>query len=292
MKNIFRTLKRLYSAAKVEEFWYRWATTPTSIDSIVLQDLSALVSRSREQYANNDYVKRYVELCRTNIVGADGISVQSVVPSTLGMPNDTVAQQAIEKYWNKFSEGVDPSRTITRSEFEQLVVQSCAIDGEAFVVLRRGDKISFSLLDPAQCPVNYNDANRFIRAGIKYTDITLEVPVSYYFYSGSQLTTTYNTGELIEIPVSDCWHIYRKEWVGQKRGIPWVATSLGRLRTLEGYENSALVNARIGSTKMGFLTRKSGDAQYTGDENINGDIISTAEPGGFEILPDGYELMS
>lgn len=290
IKNNF--LKRLYSASKVEDFWFRWATTPTSIDSIILEDQWALVARSREQYANNDYVRRYVELCKTNIIGADGISVQSTIKGTQGT-SDPLAQSAIEKYWETFSEGVDPSNTISRSDFEQSIIQSCIIDGEAFVALRKIDgKTKFSLLDPAQCPVDYNDQAKFIRAGIKYTDLTMEVPVSYFFRMGNLVNSGYRTGDLIELSAFECWHIFKREWVGQKRGIPWIATSLGRLRTLEGYENAALVNARIGTTKMGFLSRKSGDMEYTGELNQDGNIISNTEPGSFEILPDGYELMS
>lgn len=285
-------LHRLYSAAKVEEFWHRWATTPTSIDNIIYTDHKALVSRSREQYANNDYVRRYVELCRTNIIGADGISVQSVVSGLKDGENDSLAQAAIEQYWNKFCEGVDPSRTITRSDLEQSIIQSCVIDGEAFVNVRRdSDYVSFRLIDPSQCPLDYNDESHFIRFGIKYKDSMMDIPVSYFFRTGTNVyNTNYTSGELVEIPAADCWHIFRREWVGQKRGLPWTATSLGRLRILEGYENAALVNARVGATKMGFFTRKSGDAEYSGEINEQGNLVSQAEPGSFEELPEGYEL--
>lgn len=282
-------LRRLYSAAKIEDYWHRWATTPTSIDTVIYSDHWALVARSREQYANNDYVRRFVELCRTNIIGADGISVQSVVAGIAGQA-DTLAQSAIEQYFQKFSEAVDPARSMTRSDFEQLVIQSCAIDGEAFVMLRRSESLAFSLLDPAQCPIDYNDDSRYIRAGIRYTDAMMDIPVAYYFRTGKTLNGGYRSGDLMEIAASDCWHIYRREWVGQKRGLPWIATSLGRLRTLEGYENAALINARVGATKMGFFTRESGDAEYTGEQDETGRIVSEAEPGGFEILPDGYKL--
>lgn len=287
-------MKRLYSAAKIEEYWHRWATTPTSIDSVIYHDHWALVARSREQYANNDYVKRYVELCRTNIIGADGISVQSTVTGLAGQA-DTLAQAAIEAHWLRFCEAVDPARAMSRSDFEQSVIQSCAIDGEAFVLVRRGEQhrngIAFSLLDPAQCPVDYNDGALNIRAGIRYSDATLEIPIVYYFRTGQTLNSSYRSGDLIEISAAECWHIYRREWVGQKRGIPWVATSLGRLRTLEGYENAALINARVGATKMGFFSRKSGNSEFVGEESASGAIVTDAEPGSFEELPDGYELM-
>ena len=274
--------KRIFSAVEKEEFWSKWGTSAESIDQIIKADLQTLVARAREQYANNDYVKRYVNLCQTNIVGENGISVQSTVTDRQGNA-DTAVQAVLEDSWADFSMSVNTAGTLCRSEFESLVVQGCAIDGEAFVIRHVSPAftygVAFSTIDPMLCPVGYNDIDNNIIAGIQYDD--LGRPSKYFFASSK-------SESYIEISADNCRHVFLSEWVGQKRGIPWVATSLGRLKTLEGYQNAALINARVGATKMGFFTT-TGDNLYQG-EKVDGGVISEAEPGSFEQLPDGVSI--
>jgi len=284
---------RMFNAAKNESYWSGWMNTPSSIDSVVYQDREKLLAKSREQYANNDYVKRFVNLCQTNIVGDSGISVQSIVLDEAGNP-DSAIRELIETKFAEFSIGVDPSGRFSRAEFESQVIQSCAIDGEAFVLIRRGRQyrhgIAFSLIDAARCPTNYNDESRFIRAGIRYSDSSLEIPVEYYFTNAPTSTSSYTTGNYTGVPAENLLHVYRIEWVGQKRGLPWVATTLDRLRTLEAYEQAALIAARVGAAKMGFFTVDG--AEYTGETDDAGNTIMDAEPGSFEQLPPGMKFQA
>lgn len=282
---------RLFNAAKTEEFWFSWSKSAKSIDQVIHQDLVSLVARSREQYANNDYVKRFVNLSQTNIVGENGISVQSTVKDRQGNP-DRAVQRLIEESWLEFSKGVDVTGLMSRAEFESLVVQGCAIDGEAFVVqqIDRSAKygVSFYLIDPLLCPVDYHDPNKNIISGVRYGKNG--APIEYYFRTSTpQAGYSANRDDLTTISASQCWHIFLPEWVGQKRGIPWTATALGDLRTLDGYIDAALTNARVGATKMGFFETE-GDGQYSGEDNGSGDLIMDAEPGAFEQLPQGVKV--
>lgn len=282
---------RLFDAAKTEEFWFSWSKSAKSIDQVIHDDLISLVARSREQYANNDYVKRFVNLSQTNIVGENGISVQSTVKDRNGKP-DRAVQRLIEEAWADFSTGVDASGMMSRAEFEALVVQGCAVDGEAFVVETVGAAfdygVSFQLIDPLLCPADYHDASQNIIGGVKYDN--LGVPVEYYFRTSTpQAGYAADRQNFTTISASQCWHIFLPEWVGQKRGIPWTATSLGGLRTLDGYIDAALTNARVGATKMGFF-ETTGDGTYTGEDDGAGNIIMDAEPGAFEQLPEGVTL--
>lgn len=277
-------VKRLFSAAKTEEFWYSWSKSAKTIDQVVFEDQVSLIARSREQYANNNYVKRFVKLSQTNIVGENGITVQSTVKDRKGEP-DRAVQQIIEDDWKQFSMGVDASGDMSRAEFEGLAVQSCAINGEAFVVQQVSAAykygIAYYFLDPLLCPVSYNDPNQNIIGGIKYA---LDgAPIEYYFK-----TSVEQQGYTV-LSAAQCWHVYLPEWVGQKRGIPWTATSLGDLRTLDGYIEAALVNARVGAAKMGFF-QTTGDNTYVGEDDSDGNLIMDAEAGSFEQLPEGVTL--
>lgn len=54
-----------------------WSSIPVSPDEYITQRLPILVARMREQWSNNDHVKRYIDLCRRNIVGPRGIVMQA-----------------------------------------------------------------------------------------------------------------------------------------------------------------------------------------------------------------------
>lgn len=283
-RQIARFKMRLFSAAETEEFWHKWGQSSQTIDQIIVSDRDTLLARSREQYANNDYVKRFVNLCQTNIVGENGIDVRSTVIDSSGQ-QDTAVQKVLEGEWREFSKAVDPAESMTMVELEWLITQGEAIDGEAFIIRKKSSAfkygIAFYLIDPILCPVGYNDKNKGIYSGIRY-DGNMK-PVSYYFKTSQNVTKDY-----IEIPAADCKHVFLREWVGQKRGLPWVSTALGRLKILEGYEKAALINARVGATKMGFFVTE-GDGQYVGEETDDG-LIMNAEPGTFEQLPEGVRL--
>jgi len=60
---------------------------------------------------------------------------------------------------------------------------------------------------------------------------------------------------------------------------------------LGGYEEAALVNARTGAAKMGFYTTPDGNMEI-GEVQDDGSLVTTAEPGTFEQLPQGVEFNS
>jgi len=71
-----------------------------------------------------------------------------------------------------------------------------------------------------------------------------------------------------------------------------MAAPMLRLHMLSEYEDSAIVNARVGASKMGFFT--SDDAEGFGGEPdaSTGELITGAEPGTFEQLPTGTTFQS
>lgn len=286
--------QRLFDASKTENIWSTWSNTPKHINQIIHEDLSKLVAKSREQYANNDYVKRYVGLCQTNISGENGVMVQSKVMDRQGN-QDTPIQQVIEQAWDSFSTAVDPSDTCSRAEFEAQVIQACAIDGESFVMRHISKKyrygVAFSIIDAALCDTTYHDTDKNIISGIEYDSDSK--PVAYYFSKASNHAAVgyYQPKDYHRIPADKIIHVFMPEWAGQKRGIPWTATSLGRLRTLKGFEDAAVTAARVGATKMGFFTSENG-GEYTGEMDSYGDMIMEAEPGSFEQLPEGVSFQS
>lgn len=294
LKKVKSAMMRLYDGAKTEHYWSSWGKSITTIDQAIHDDWEALVARSRDQYANNSVVKRYVDLCRVNIVG-ESVQVQSTVKDARGN-SDLPVQRLIEREFANFSRKVTPCG-LTRQEFESAVVQGCAIDGEVFIqpVISKKSRygIEFRFIDPTLCPVFYHDQNKNIRHGIEYDENG--APVAYYFsdtpIKRNIFTQQFAThgDKLKRISADSIMHIFNSEWIGQKRGVPWSAVVLGQLRNIDGYVESAIINARVGATKMGFF-ETSGNGEYIGEDDGFGNQIMDAEPASFQVLPEGLKL--
>jgi lambda family phage portal protein len=65
------------------------------------------------------------------------------------------------------------------------------------------------------------------------------------------------------------------------------------MRQLAGYEDAEVIAARVAASKMGFFTRNELGQGYDGSEvDDNGDLITDAEPGTFEQLPNGVSFQT
>ena len=288
--------KRYYKAAKADRLTWSWTKLPQSADQVVAQNQRALRARSREQYANNDYARRFVGMVQANVIGPNGISMQARAVSRRGNP-DTSANDGIEAAWKDWGrkEYCDISRRFTWREMQRLFIGGVAIDGEAFVIKHKSRAMRYGfalqLIDPELCPVDYNQPDDNIRMGIEYDEF--DRPVAYHFQTLTQDGSYTRDGQrYIRYAADQVIHAYIAEMVGQRRGMPWMSTALLRMNQLAGYEEAAVVAARVGATKMGFFTSPDGQGLTGDDTDAQGNLISEAEAGTFEQLPDGVQFQS
>ena len=68
-----------------------------------------------------------------------------------------------------------------------------------------------------------------------------------------------------------------------------MSNALSRLKMLDGFEEAALVNARVAASKMGFFVSPEGDG-FMGDDYDNHAPIMDASPGTFTQLPTGMDF--
>lgn len=292
------TAIRNYAAGMVDRLTASWTNTPMTADEVTHSRLSTLRARSREQYANNDYAKRYVNMVRNHVVGANGILLQAKIKDPSGTM-DKAANQAVELAWGNWGrkESADVEQRLTWGEQQRLFVATAATDGEAIVqiiVSRNLGRFSFALkhIDPELLDVNHNaelENGNVIRFGIEFNSMGRRV--AYHFRdmkAGSFYARTARA--YIRVPAEDVIHGFIAERVGQKRGIPWCSTALMRMNMLQGYEEASLVAARAGASKMGFYKSSTGE-QYQGDDtDENGNLIEQVEPGSMVQLPNGVEF--
>lgn len=289
---------RMFTGANVDRFGTAWGTQPLTADDVINKNQRILVARSREQAANNDYAKKFLRLCRNNIVGPKGVLLQAKSTDSTGKL-DTLANEAIEiamAEWGK-KQNCDVTGKLSWRSIQAACVNSAAKDGEFFVRLVFGADagpwgFALQLLDPQRCPVDMVEDRlsngHFIRQGIEFNRYGR--PVAYYFSTVDESDENYRWAgrDFVRIPADEILHGFFDDMVGQKRGLPWMATSLFRMRHLGGMEEAALVNARAGANKMGFIEW---DENGSGPEFEDDDeLIIDTEPGEFQVLPQGARI--
>lgn len=294
--------KRSYAASVVSRLTSDWAVSIRSADADIHTSLRALRARSRELAINNDYAKKYLSMCVTNIVGPAGIAFQNKAKDTNGNL-DKAANDAIEAGFFEWGRKGSPSvcGKLSWLDIQRLVVKTVARDGEVLVrkVIGQGSlKFSFSLqvieadfLDETH---NETAANgNQIRMGIEFDK--WGKPVAYHMLTSHPGEYAYGTGykgmARERVPASEIIHVFSTERPGQSRGVPWMHAAMTRLNMLGGYEEAALVGARVGASKMGFFTKTGeGAGAYTGTTSETGEMLTEAEPGTFDMLPEGVDF--
>jgi len=300
-----RIRRRSWSAAAQTRLTGTWSSAPVPVQRDIRTELKILRARSREQFQNNDYVRRFINMVAMNIVGHSGVAFQA---KTIGIGNepDEPANNALESAWVDWGrpQTCDIAERTSWRSAQRLIAQSVARDGEAFVRLRRDANMqrnpygfSIQMIDPELVDVALNreksTRGNEIVSGVEIDGVGRAV--AYYVLSKSPGSETYakfdGTG-YIRVPADEMLHIYLPEWVNGFRGIPWVASSLYRLQMLNGYEEAELVAARTAASKMGFFVETDG-GEYIGDgEDASGNLIADAAPGQFERLPSGVTFQS
>jgi lambda family phage portal protein len=278
-------------------------TFPVPSEWIIRQHQRAVVARARWISINNDYARGYMRLCRQNIVGHHGIRYQAQAKLANGKL-DKNANEAIEKAWLDWGHrrNADVAGQKSWRLIQQAVVNSLVRNGEFMIRVVTGPASKYGrygfqlqILDPQRCNPQYDvfdmPNGNFIRSGIEFT--SAGKPVAYYFQQESESEAwnayQYAGRSYTRIPAEEIIHDFIPDMEGQKRGLPWLLTALWRLRQLDAYEDAAVVNARAGAAKMGFVewSDDSPGPDYDADE---GELMLDMEAGAIPVLPKGAKV--
>ena len=283
-----------FDGAGIHRLLLDWIAQARSADEEIRGDIRLLRARARELGRNNSYVKRYFRLLTNNVIGPMGIKLQAQVWA--GEEPDIRANAAIEVAWNDWaSSPVTVDGKLTLRRFEKLVLKTMACDGEAFIRLWRGyegnayglalQAIDADLIDETFTRPRRGSENE-IRMGVEVD--SLSRPVGYWVWN----TTAFGVDVMREryfVPAGEMLHLYDPERVNQTRGVTWVHSVMVPAHMLNAYEESEAVAARIGASKMGLFEKRT--------DAVVGDLASEpkpatmeANPGTFDIVPDGYEF--
>lgn len=285
--------RRAFDASGTGRLLSSWTTQSMSYDYDILKSLDTLRARSRQLHQNNDYARRYINLCVTNIVGPQGLKLQNKAATNSGKLY-VEANNIIEGNFGEWGKSCTVDRCMSWLDVQRVSLTAASIDGEVFIRMYDDPQnkymLSLQILESDYLDVNFNNENARIRMGIEYDSYGR--PIAYWFYKthpGDNHKYTRSIGERIRVSESDVIHVYYKERPSQSRGVPWMHSAMTRLNHLGAYEEAELVASRVGSAKMGFITNPGGD-DYKGPADTDGNIEIEAEPGTFEQLPMGYDI--
>lgn len=296
-----KVFKRSYSGANTGRLFADFKASERSADSELKPVLKVLRSRSRDLVRNNEYAKRYVDLLKTNVIGQNGFKLQVKAADSTGKL-DQAGNQALESAFSRWGKlgNCSADGKMSWVDVQKMAIESLARDGEVFIVKHRNaafkDSFALEFIEADQIDEEKNEKfgdGREIRMGVELDKFRR--PVAYHmiqYHPGDyDFTTQTKTKKTVRIPADRMLHIFMPLRAGQTRGEPWMSPALAAIKQLGAFREAAIVNARVGASKMGFFTSPAGDG-FIGDDMDGNVPLMDAEPGTLHQLPQGVEFQS
>lgn len=268
-----------------------WLALAVGPNAELQYDIRQLRNRARDLEKNDALVRRYLALVAENVVGHRGLTLQSRNLLPDGSPN-TRANDQIEAAWAEWGRAGECTMDGRQSFVElcQLLVRLAARDGEVLVRKVRGVGkfgLRLAVLDPDlfddQGQARTASGGNLIHNGVEVDGWGR--PVAYHLWTHHLGET--GVGRKVErIPASEVLHLARPRRAGTVRGESWLAPVLVPIRHRNGYIEAAVVNARTGAAKMGFIQQSGEDAGVGPDPDAPPQELE-ASPGVLERLAPG-----
>ena len=215
--------KRRYEGALIDRLRNDFVGSTQSADSEIRYSIRKLRDRCRDLHRNNAYVKRYVNLLKTNIIGSMGIKLQAQVIDQDKSP-DFVANAQIERNFSDWSKKGTCSAD-GRSSFldiQKLVIENLAIDGEVLIQLlpnaRNDFGFALNVIDIDYLDEEKNETLRNgneIRMGVEMD--ANRKPVAYHVFTKHPYDYNFSNSlrrETVRIPADNIIHIiFRKDHI-------------------------------------------------------------------------------
>lgn len=246
---------------------------------------------------NHDLSRGVLDILVQNTVGPHGIQVEPQPRRADGTIHDEFARQilTLHRDWSRRPE-------VTWQHdwpgAQRVMARTLYRDGEAFAqrlmghvrFLDHGTAIPYSieLMEPDFVPIDYDDLNHGIRAGIEIN--AWRRPVAYLVYKdhpGERFRYT-SRADLKRVPAERMAHIKIVDRIGQLRGASIFASVLARLDDVKDYEESERIAAKVAASMAAFIVKGGPDLyvpeQYTDNEERDmrfrpGMVFDTLAPG-------------
>jgi len=309
-----RTLERMYAGAEANRLTNNKRPKNQSADSELLGPFGADAARawSRALVRDNAYAWGVVDTIVSSVVGC-GISAQSQIETPEGDDVENV-NELRDKIWSEWCEVCDINGQLTFAEIQQLAQREVVEAGECLIHLVNTPNRTFrGITRPVPFAIELIEAdrlasdrdtyaiggrteNRVIR-GVELDE--LGKPIAYWVYPehpSSPYATRNTTSE--RIPAANIRHLFRKDRIGQSRGVTWFAPVMGWLRDLGVYVDNEIQASAVASCFGVAITTNgapgAGVMPSTGsDQNdTNGNRLEYIEPAMVTYLQPGESIES
>lgn len=287
------------------------ATSSQAINAELDGSLVIMRARARQLCQSNEYGRRFLNLVATNVVGRTGpvLQVRAYMAQTdrkKAPVLDKAANDAIEIHWARWGQRADIAGRMHLAHMLRVTAKAVARDGEALVRLVRNRDLPYGMalqlleIDRLDETMNATlQGGGAIRQGVEI-DSTGR-PVAYWLKSAHP-GDRYLPGNLRaeRVAAENIRHVFLPERAEQVRGYTWLHAVLLRSAQLHGFNEAAVLAARIGASKVAVLQRTdeaAPDATTTmadgqsGGQN-GGAMHMNVEGGEMFELPPGYSLNS
>lgn len=299
-----RPRRRSFQAAEVSRLAANWSTMITSIGQEQYESLQALRARARELAQNNDHVRRFLSLAKSNVIGHQGIMLRPRFKMRSNPERfDELANNRIMDAWRRWSQvGIcTMDGKLSWRDVQNLVIETIARDGEILIrhvegrAARNEFGYAIQLLE-----VDHFDDDRHLTLRRTPQGGKLFMGVETDRWGRPQLYHLLedHPGDIFgqgrqrsrPVPADEYEHPFIMERAGQLRGLPWLVTAMLRLRRLGQYELAELVASEIGASHRGWLVGPQGDAGIETDidegtdHNLNDTPVTDLEAGQVQQL--------
>ena len=294
-----KMMKRQFAAANAGRLFSDFPGSDRSADSELRPIITRMRSRSRDLARNNEYAKRYLNLMKINVVGERGFTLQVKHTDPRGRL-DQEGNQAAEsafKAWGRMGRCTVDGK-MSWLDVQKLAIESLARDGEVLIIKHRGnsfhDSFALEFIEPDQLDEEKNEqlpGGNEIRMGVELDKF--KRPVAYHlktYHPGDYDYTAFRMNQQHRrVPADRVIHAFIQLRAGQTRGEPWLAAAIPALKQLHAFREAAVINARIGASKMAFITTPAGDG-FMPDDIVDNVPQIDAEPGTFHVLSQGQTI--
>lgn len=288
--------RNAFAGAEVTRLLMDWVTSLRSADEELKQDLARLRARARDLARNDGYIRKYLILLATNVIGPTGFTLQAKVRDSSGELS-AATNARIESAWKDWSHlRVTVDGRLSLIQLESLLLKTVARDGEAFVRLVEGFEgnaygLGLQPIDPDLVDHTYNlspgQGRNEVRMGVEVDAFSR--PVGYWVSELQPSPLGMVPRRRYFVPAAEMLHLYAPERVNQTRGVTWLHSVTLPAKMLDGYEEAELVAARTAAAKMGWIQAKDSLLTELGGES-KGPLQMDAAPGVIESLPAGWEF--
>lgn len=297
-----RLARRMYAGAKAGRL--AMTASASSADGELYVSLAALRNRSRALVRDVVYAKRAKTVVVNNVIGP-GIGLQAQVGNTRGGLNLRV-NDGIELAWEQWSraDACHTGGALHFADLERAAMSEVFEAGECFLRLhpmRVGDSqvpVALELIEAERLADDFEvkpPAGAAVTMGIEHDGFGR--PLAYYVHTEHPNTLRLSPGrkrdDILRIPADQILHLRIVERWPQTRGAPWLHAAINGINQLGEYIHAAVVNARIGASKVGFFESPDGDPTALSDDSeADGTPSAKVEAGEFTQLPPGYKFNS